>query len=304
MVSEENVVGESIEEENVSKEEITINEDTTEEVLIEETPEEEVIEEETLEESVAEPEIEESIIEEPIIEEPVEEPVAEEEVINEVAIATIVEEYIDPKPRKQAINERRPAIPPTDLFAAWFEENDTIEPEEPETPAITHKPVVTELVSKPEKEQPVQTSTPIEEVIPSEEKRPDTNKETSFSPAENDEINETEPSELSKEDERFRRKLERIVNARMRNPNLNIDVIASQFGMGRTNFYRKVRELMGMSPNDYLRKCRMERAAELLQSSDQNIGEICGMVGIPDAQYFSRVFKSYFGVPPSSYREQ
>ena len=144
VVSEENVVGESIEEENVSKKEITINEDTTEEVLIEETPEEEVIEEETLEESVAEPEIEESIIEEPIIEEPVEEPVAEEEVINEVAIATIVEEYIDPKPRKQAINERRPAIPPTDLFAAWFEENDTIEPEEPETPAITHKPVLTE----------------------------------------------------------------------------------------------------------------------------------------------------------------
>ena len=113
-----------------------------------------------------------------------------------------------------------------------------------------------------------------------------------------------ESSELSKEDERFRRKLERIVNARMRNPNLNIDIIASQFGMGRTNFYRKVRELMGMSPNDYLRKCRMERAAELLQSSDQNIGEICSMVGIPDAQYFSRVFKSYFGVPPSSYREK
>jgi AraC-like DNA-binding protein len=112
------------------------------------------------------------------------------------------------------------------------------------------------------------------------------------------------PIELSKEDERFRRKLERIVNARMRNPNLNVDVIASQFGMGRTNFYRKVRELMGMSPNDYLRKCRMERAAELLRSTELNITEVCAQIGVPDAQYFSRVFKAHFGMPPSSYREQ
>ncbi|MBO7267577.1 MAG: helix-turn-helix transcriptional regulator, partial [Bacteroidaceae bacterium] len=109
---------------------------------------------------------------------------------------------------------------------------------------------------------------------------------------------------LSKEDERFCRKLERIVHNRMRNPDLNIDVIASQFGMGRTNFYRKVRELMGMSPNDYLRKCRMERAAALIKDTNMPIAEICAQVGVPDAQYFSRVFKTFYGVPPSTYREQ
>jgi AraC-like DNA-binding protein len=109
---------------------------------------------------------------------------------------------------------------------------------------------------------------------------------------------------LSKEDERFCRKLERIVHTRMRNPDLNIDVIASQFGMGRTNFYRKVRELMGMSPNDYLRKCRMERAALLIKDTNMPIAEICAQVGVPDAQYFSRVFKTFYGVPPSTYREQ
>ena len=313
-VYEEPFVEESIEEENVSEEEsiiieepeieeptaedITMEEETPVEILAEDTPEEK--EEEIIEEPIAEPETEESIAEEPITEDSEEEPI--EEFVNEVATATVIEEFIDPKPRKQAINERRPAIPPTDLFAAWFEENDAIEPEEPDTPATIQKTIVAEPVSESEKETPIQASTPIEKIAPVEVL--DTNEETTFSSVENDEINATEPSELSKEDERFRRKLERIVNARMRNPNLNIDVIASQFGMGRTNFYRKVRELMGMSPNDYLRKCRMERAAELLQSSDQNIGEICGMVGIPDAQYFSRVFKSYFGVPPSSYREQ
>jgi AraC-like DNA-binding protein len=109
--------------------------------------------------------------------------------------------------------------------------------------------------------------------------------------------------ELSKEDERFCRKLERIVSTRLRNPNLNIDIIAAQFGIGRTNFYRKVRELMGVSPNDYLRKCRMERAAELLRGTELPVSDVCAQVGIPDAQYFSRVFKAYFGVTPSAYRE-
>ena len=110
--------------------------------------------------------------------------------------------------------------------------------------------------------------------------------------------------QLSKEDERFCRKLERIVNSRMKNPNLNIDIIAAQFGIGRTNFYRKVRELMGMSPNDYLRKCRMERAAEMLCNTDLTVADVCSQVGVPDAQYFSRVFKAYFGTTPSAYREQ
>ena len=314
-VYEKPIVEESIEEENVSEEEsiiieepeieepttegITMEEETPVEILTEDTPEGKE-EEEIIEEPIAGPETEESIAEEPIAEDSKEDPI--EEFVEEVATVSVMKEYVDSKPRKQAINERRPAIPPTDLFAAWFEENDTIEPEEPQTTATTQKTIVAEPVSESEKETPIQASTPIEKIAPVEVL--DTNEETTFSSVENDEINATEPSELSKEDERFRRKLERIVNARMRNPNLNIDVIASQFGMGRTNFYRKVRELMGMSPNDYLRKCRMERAAELLQSSDQYIGEICGMVGIPDAQYFSRVFKSYFGVPPSSYREQ
>lgn len=198
-------------------------------------------------------------------------------------------------PRKQAINERRPAIP-TDLFAAWFEENEQVQEEAPAEAA----PVATE---------PTDSSEPSDS--PDSSKSPESSESSKSSESSNSpelpaaEAQETAtPVALSKEDERFCRKLERIVNSRMKNPNLNIDVIAAQFGIGRTNFYRKVRELMGVSPNDYLRKCRMERAAELLRDSELTIADVCAQVGIPDAQYFSRVFKSHFGIPPSAYREQ
>ena len=216
-----------------------------------------------------------------------------------------------PQSHKHPINERQPAIP-TDLFAAWFAENEVSAEKEPaaqtdhseanvaegvvESDALTYSEDVSEEETSDTlvEEQVAESSS---EVVVTEDEEED----AEVLPIAQDAAFATE---LSKEDERFCRKLERIVNTRLRNPNLNIDIIAAQFGIGRTNFYRKVRELTGMSPNDYLRKCRMERAAELLRTSEQPISEVCAQVGIPDAQYFSRVFKAYYGTAPSAYREQ
>lgn len=291
-----------------------VDEEPTQEVAeaVEEAAEDEIIEEveETVEEDVAEA-VEEETVEEETVEEI--EPEADE-VADEIAEASeeVVEEAIEetevPVPSgKQPINGRRPAIP-TDLFAAWFEENESAEPEasspstaevEPLAPQSVHAPVP----AAAEQEVAVPTAS----VAPAAD---DTEATLVVEPVE-PVAEVSEPSEpqapaivLSKEDERFCRKLERIVNARMRNPNLNIDVIAAQFGIGRTNFYRKVRELMGMSPNDYLRRCRMERAAELLRTTDLPVSDVCVQIGVPDAQYFSRVFKTFYGVTPTAYREQ
>ncbi len=220
------------------------------------------------------------------------------------------------QPQKQSINERRPAIP-TDLFAAWFAENEeepgvpmpevqhaAVQLEAADAPVDVETPIaepvveIPAVVEEPESEAPLAT----EEVAAAMSLEP-----TDFATPAGDEAQVPVASmdaELSKEDERFCRKLERIVTTRLRNPNLNIDIIAAQFGIGRTNFYRKVRELTGFSPNDYLKKCRMERAAELLRTTETTISEVCAQVGIPDAQYFSRVFKSHFGTTPSAYRER
>ena len=240
------------------------------------------------------------VAEEPIVEnhvtETVEDSIAEvhvteageetTEVTTEKPIAEPIED-ITPLPiarsRRQTIKERCPAIP-NDLFAAWFEENDNAtEPdEEPEA-----EPAKENIPNQPTTVQ----ESPIEESTPQESQNASDSAEAPKRP-------------MSREDERFCHKLERTIQTRMRNPNLNVDIIASQFGLGRTNFYRKVRELTGMSPNDYLRKCRMTKAGELLQNTELSISDVCVQVGIPDAQYFSRVFKAHYGVTPSLYREQ
>ena len=243
----------------------------------------------------------------PFENEDVVEPLAEEPLVEEPAVETPLSETYQVenlKPHKQPINERRPAIP-TDLFSAWFAENEDV-PATEET-ASQEEPDATECSQVEESPAVSDELAAVVEASMTEESQTDTPQAPVESPqADVATVTEapTQEVELSKEDERFCRKLERIVDTRLRNPNLNIDIIAAQFGIGRTNFYRKVRELTGMSPNDYLRKCRMERAAELLRTTDLPISEVCVQVGVPDAQYFSKVFKIYFATTPSIYREQ
>ena len=257
------------------------------------------IQEEALE---VEEEVEEAIEVKEKVEDALEAIEKDEETKEEMVTTPVVEA------RKQPINERRPAIP-TDLFAAWFEEN---EQEQEETPAEV-VPVSTKHLENSESSETSEisetteiseTSENIDTEAPIAAATISTTSEEQQSMMASHTQEEEQSVQLSKEDERFCRKLERIVNSRMKNPNLNIDIIAAQFGIGRTNFYRKVRELMGMSPNDYLRKCRMERAAEMLCNTDLTVADVCSQVGVPDAQYFSRVFKAYFGTTPSAYREQ
>ena len=84
---------------------------------------------------------------------------------------------------------------------------------------------------------------------------------------------------------------------------VSVDMMAEVMEMGRTAFYEKVRVLTGMTPNDYLRKRRMERAASLLASGGMNISQVAYEVGFVEPHYFSRTFKQYFGVTPKKYQQ-
>ena len=224
--------------------------------------------------------------------------------VTDIVDEEVVEPAIEaPVSQKQPINERRPAIP-TDLFAMWFAEHEDKQVEPQAESQDSSQEIAGELAEEASAMNAL-AEEPVAETLAVDELAEHRAHDESVNTATEEQYEEASApkQQLSKEDERFCRKLERIVNARLRNPNLNIDIIAAQFGVGRTNFYRKVRELTGMSPNDYLRRCRMERAAELLGDSETPINDICTQVGMPDAQYFSRVFKVYYGMSPSAYRE-
>lgn len=60
----------------------------------------------------------------------------------------------------------------------------------------------------------------------------------------------------------------------------------------------------GHAPMTHLRQLRMSHACHLLDFSDLHINQICHKVGFPDQYYFSRIFSSTMGVPPTEYRRR
>jgi signal transduction histidine kinase/ligand-binding sensor domain-containing protein/DNA-binding response OmpR family regulator len=103
-------------------------------------------------------------------------------------------------------------------------------------------------------------------------------------------------------DNEFIKKINRIVDKHLSNPNFSIDTFAQHFNLGRTNFYKKIKGITGYSPKEYICILRLKKAAELLSDSGLNVSEIAYSVGFVDPLYFSRYFKKQFGVTPSQFR--
>jgi len=78
--------------------------------------------------------------------------------------------------------------------------------------------------------------------------------------------------------------------------------IAHQVGVSRTRFAERFRHFLGEPPMAYLARWRLKLAAEILVSSNANVGEIAAEVGYASEAAFNRVFKSEFGCPPAQFR--
>ena len=108
---------------------------------------------------------------------------------------------------------------------------------------------------------------------------------------------------VDEQDKKLRDLLDTWLSAHISDSNLSIDQFAEKMGYGRTTFYKKVKKLTGQTPNDYIKGMRMDRAIELLKDDTLTVAEVSYRIGIEDPFYFSKSFKSYFGISPSQYRK-
>ena len=65
--------------------------------------------------------------------------------------------------------------------------------------------------------------------------------------------------------------------------------------------YRKVKQLTGYSPVNYIRKLRMNKASLLLMEGKFTVAEVMYMVGYSNSSYFSKCFTEEFGLKPKDY---
>lgn len=85
---------------------------------------------------------------------------------------------------------------------------------------------------------------------------------------------------------------------------LNLDLLCREFYCSRATLTSAFRKTYGQSIVEYLTQVRMEAGMELLTKTDRKIGEIAGMCGYPDQNYFTRRFRKHFGIPPGRARQE
>ena len=85
---------------------------------------------------------------------------------------------------------------------------------------------------------------------------------------------------------------------------LSVGKLVTRTGYGRSRFFELFRANTGMTPNDYLRRLRLEAARELLSNTSRSVTEIAFKVGFNSSQYFSTVFLQYTGLTPTGFRSQ
>jgi len=93
------------------------------------------------------------------------------------------------------------------------------------------------------------------------------------------------------------------ISNHLANP-LSLTQLADHFQIGKTTLCQTVKRDFDMSVNQLITKLRVEKATQLLHSEQRSISEIAAQVGIPDFNYFSKVFKKATGFSPSAYRKR
>lgn len=72
--------------------------------------------------------------------------------------------------------------------------------------------------------------------------------------------------------------------------------------MSDSQLYRKLKAISNTSTAIFIRKVRLEKAKELLNSTDLSISEIAYSTGFNDPNWFSKAFKEEFKDSPSNFR--
>lgn len=97
----------------------------------------------------------------------------------------------------------------------------------------------------------------------------------------------------------FLKELKATILQHIEQTDFDIPRLCQLMAMSKTQLYRKVKALTGKTVAMYVRSVRLQKAHELLQVEDTNVGSIALQIGIEDVSYFSRIFKQEFGYSPS-----
>ena len=92
-----------------------------------------------------------------------------------------------------------------------------------------------------------------------------------------------------------------IVEENIDNIEFSTDEFAQKMNMSRSSLHRKIKGIAQITPNEFIQLERLKMAAQLIQSGEYRINEVCYIVGFNSSSYFAKCFQKQFGVLPKDF---
>lgn len=105
----------------------------------------------------------------------------------------------------------------------------------------------------------------------------------------------------SKMDEEFLEKMNHFIVEHISDADLDVDHLAMAMNMSRATFYRKVKSISNLSPNEMINISRLKKAVELMNTRMFPLSEIAERVGYQTLTQLGRNFQKQFRLTPSEY---
>jgi len=94
------------------------------------------------------------------------------------------------------------------------------------------------------------------------------------------------------------------IEDQLADPDLTVEMLASDVAVSRSTLYRRLKEEAGCTPTVFIQRVRLQHAARLLRRDEGTISEVAYAVGFNSHTYFTRSFREHFDRTPSAYVEQ
>jgi AraC-like DNA-binding protein len=115
---------------------------------------------------------------------------------------------------------------------------------------------------------------------------------------------QVEQVKMKSPDEQLLDRVMKVINKNISNSDLSVDSIADEVGISRVHLHRKMKELTGQTPHDFIRNLRLKQAANLLANHGMNVTEVMYACGFSNSASFSTVFKKFYGMSPRDYMKE
>ncbi|WP_158280652.1 helix-turn-helix domain-containing protein, partial [Pararcticibacter amylolyticus] len=105
-------------------------------------------------------------------------------------------------------------------------------------------------------------------------------------------------------DEHFLKNTIETIEQHLTETDFDVVALAGHLNMSRSTLYRKIKVLVGLSPNEFIKNIRLKHACQMMMKDKSvPVSEVAFSTGFSDPRYFATCFKAEFGMTPSEYQK-